>query len=55
MDDGEKIQKKLYFMVERLKEFHSKLEHDIQSKIPLENLITMGRGIRERLSRQMLI
>lgn len=31
-------QKKLYFMTENLKEFHSKLSYEVQSKIPLEDL-----------------
>lgn len=41
-DDNIKLQKKLYFMVDKLKEFHGKLDTDIQNRIPLENLITMG-------------
>ena len=41
-DDNFKLQKKLYFLVDKLKEFHSKLDTDIQNRIPLENLITMG-------------
>ncbi|KAG5681686.1 hypothetical protein PVAND_011098 [Polypedilum vanderplanki] len=36
------LQKKLYFMVEKLKDFHSRLDEDIQNRIPLENLITMA-------------
>ena len=42
-DDNIKLQKKLYFMVDKLKEFHGKLDTDIQNRIPLENLITMGK------------
>lgn len=41
-DDNIKLQKKLYFIVDKLKEFHGKLDTEIQNRIPLENLITMG-------------
>lgn len=43
-DDNIKLQKKLYFMVDKLKEFHSKLDPSVQNRIPLENLITMGKN-----------
>lgn len=41
--DNIKLQKKLYFMVDKLKEFHSRLDEDIHNRIPLENLISMGK------------
>lgn len=40
--DSESIQKKLYFINQNLVEQHSKLNHDIQVRIPLENLSLMG-------------
>lgn len=40
---GEKQQKKIYFVNEQLKELHSKLSYDIQSRIPLENLALLGK------------
>lgn len=36
-------QKKLYFLNENLREMHSKLDYEIQSRIPLENLMQMGK------------
>ena len=39
---SETIQKKLYFVNQNLVEQHSKLNHDIQTRIPLENLSLMG-------------
>lgn len=34
-------QKKLYFLNENLREMHSKLDYEIQARIPLENLMQM--------------
>lgn len=42
MDEDKIKQKKLYFIVEKLKEFHSKVDVEIQNKIPLEDLIQTG-------------
>jgi hypothetical protein len=36
-------QKKLYLMNEYLRELHSELDFDIQSKIPLESLVEIGK------------
>jgi hypothetical protein len=41
--DGETKQRKLYYITENLKEFHSKLSYDIQTRIPLENLSFLGK------------
>lgn len=43
MDQDKIRQKKLYFIVEKLKEFHSKVDAEIQNKIPLEDLIQTGK------------
>lgn len=43
MDEDKIRQKKLYFIVEKLKEFHSKIDAEIQQKIPLEDLISTGK------------
>lgn len=42
MDQDKIKQKKLYFIVEKLKEFHSKVDVEIQNKIPLEDLVQTG-------------
>lgn len=42
MDQDKIRQKKLYFIVEKLKEFHSKVDSEIQNRIPLEDLIQTG-------------
>lgn len=36
-------QKKLYVMNEHLRQLHSELDFDIQSKIPLESLVEIGK------------
>lgn len=38
-------QKKLYFMNETLRELHGELDFEIQSKIPLENLLQIGKFV----------
>lgn len=40
--DSENIQKRLYFVNEHLREFHSKLDYEIQTRIPLELLVQMA-------------
>lgn len=40
--DSELKQKQLYFIHDQLKDLHSKLDHEVQSTIPLENLMTIG-------------
>lgn len=42
MDQDKIRQKKLYFIVEKLKEFHSKVDAEIQNRIPLEDLVQTG-------------
>lgn len=42
MEEDKLRQKKLYFIVEKLKEFHSKVDSEIQNKINLEDLISTG-------------
>lgn len=43
MDENNEKQRKLYFMTESLKDFHSKLtSQDVQMRIPLENLSLIG-------------
>lgn len=41
-DNGERQQRKIYFVNEQLKELHSKLTFDVQLRIPLENLTLLG-------------
>lgn len=41
--ERETFQKQLYFMTEQLKELHAKLDYDIQSRIPLEDLVETGK------------
>lgn len=43
--ERETFQKQLYFMTEQLKELHAKLDYDIQSRIPLEDLVETGKNL----------
>lgn len=42
MNEDKLRQKKLYFIIEKLKEFHSKIDAEIQNKISLEDLVQTG-------------
>lgn len=42
--DSEAKQKQLYFLHEQLKELHAKLDYEVQTRIPLEDLMTIGKA-----------